>query len=742
MHSQPEIKRSIGLGGAVGVGVGAIVGGGILALAGVAFATTGPAALVAFALNGLVALITALSFAEMSAAFPQSGGTYFFAKKVLSVRAAFLVGWVVWFASIVASVLYALGFAFFAVELLQSLFALSGRQDVTWLGSRFVVVLLAMTATLVYTFSLLRRPGGGSQWINIGKVFFFVVLIVAGVIVLFAKPFSFIESRLTPFFSGGALGLFQAMGYTFIALQGFDLIAAVAGEIREPQRNIPRAMLMSLGIALMIYLPLLFIVAVVGVPAGQSITALSTNHPETIIAVAAETYLGPFGYWLVIAAALLAMLSALQANLFAASRVAMKMAQDRTLTHVLDGISPKHGTPQSAILATALLVITILLILPNVAAAGAASSLIFLITFAMNHRITYLARRRGGKGYMPFKVPWFPLVPVTGILACVSLALFQGIAVPSAGLIALVWLGFGGFLYFSLFSQRARVVDAAAEASDPQLVQLRGKSPLVLVPIANPGNAAAMIDVANAMSHPNIGRVLLLNVISGTQVTQRDKIPQKLKNLQHVLKNSFSTSLSIGLAPEALTTIAPSPWNEIIRVSRLHRCESILLGFSNLSEDLVGSALEEMLARVESDVVVLRAPKGWRLSNIKRILVPVAGRNVHDQLRARLLTSISRAHKAKVTFLKVFSKSTAMQVCKKGRHDLNRFAREEVGSDFEVKIARNNQIADEIIRQSSDQDLIVLGLQRFSRRRRVFGEITLKIAGHSNCGIIMINHKR
>ena len=96
--------------------MGAIVGGGILVLAGAAFRETGPSALVAFALNGLIALMTALSFAEMSSMFPESGGAYTFAKKVLTVRAAFGVGWVLWFAYIVAGVLYALGFAVFAAE--------------------------------------------------------------------------------------------------------------------------------------------------------------------------------------------------------------------------------------------------------------------------------------------------------------------------------------------------------------------------------------------------------------------------------------------------------------------------------------------------------------------------------------------------------------------------------------------------------------------------------------------------
>ena len=96
LTSPADTERRIGLLGATGVGVGAIVGGGILALAGVAFATTGPAAMAAFALNGVIALLTVLSFAELASKFPESGGTYAFSKKVLPVEAAAAVGWVVW----------------------------------------------------------------------------------------------------------------------------------------------------------------------------------------------------------------------------------------------------------------------------------------------------------------------------------------------------------------------------------------------------------------------------------------------------------------------------------------------------------------------------------------------------------------------------------------------------------------------------------------------------------------------
>ena len=229
----------MGLAGATGVGVGAIVGGGILALAGVAFSTAGPSAILAFALNGSIAFLTALSFAEMAAAFPESGGTYTFAKKVLNVRIAFAVGWVEWFASLVAAVLYALGFAKFLVLSLEAAWPRQFGALPQLLQSRWGPTLLAIGSTLWFSGGLLRKNGGGGHWINVTKSTVFALVIVGGLWGLTKLSGAEIKAHLTPFFPGGATGLFQAMGFTFIALQGFDLIAAVGGEVEIPAATFP-----------------------------------------------------------------------------------------------------------------------------------------------------------------------------------------------------------------------------------------------------------------------------------------------------------------------------------------------------------------------------------------------------------------------------------------------------------------------------------------------------------------------
>ncbi len=222
--------------------------------------------------------------------------------------------------------------------------------------------------------ALIRSSAGGGQWATVGKVIVFAVLIAIGAWTLVGRTQADIGSALRPFLSSGLLGLFQAMGYTFIALQGFDLIAAVGGEVRDPERNLSRAMLLSLGIALGVYLPLLFIIATVGVTPGQTIVTMSTANPETVVALAVQNYLGPAGFWLVMVAAILSMLSALHANLLAASRMAQTMARDRTLPHLLERDHRRYLTPAPAIILCAFLVAAILSGLGDLASAGAAAN--------------------------------------------------------------------------------------------------------------------------------------------------------------------------------------------------------------------------------------------------------------------------------------------------------------------------------------------------------------------------------
>jgi basic amino acid/polyamine antiporter, APA family len=495
----------------------------------------------------------------------------------------------------------------------------------------------------------------------------------------------------------------------------------------------------SLGIALLIYLPLLLVISTVGMGRGESVTDAARRDPQTIVALAAQNYFGPIGYWMVIVAAILSMLSALEANIFAASRVSLAMSRDRTLPTFLSQMSARRKTPAAAVLVTALLVAIIVLALPDVAAAGAASSLIFLITFALAHWIAILVRQRSTHNPPPFRTPFYPLVPVFGGLSCAALAVYQGIAVPSAGLIAALWLTAGGLLFLGVFAHRARVADASTEATDSELLRLRGRNPLVLVPISNPNNARGLVAVANALAPPLFGRVLLLSVVVAPRGWRPGDHPGPLQNSQSVIGEAIAASVESGLFPESLTTVATDAWSEIARVAKFHRCDSLLLGLTHLDEQNIANHLEELLGAVDCDIAVLRAPRGWNLEQTRRILVPSAGRGGHDRLLARLLSSFERSIHRQVTFVRVLPDQTSAKQLQRAESELRSMAQGLGCADPLVAVVAGDSPVDEIASRAAASDLLILGVRRVSRREKLFGQFALQVAKQTDCPILLIS---
>ena len=732
-HAQPNL----GLIGATSVGVGAIVGGGILALAGTAFAITGPSAMLAFLLNGFIAMLTALSLAEMASRFPESGGTYTFSKKVLSVEAAFSIGWFACFASIVAALLYALGLAWFLINFVRELL---GPQTPEWLEHPLSEPGLAMLATLGTGLLLVIKGSGAGKWANMAKLMVFAILVIAGLGFAARQPWSATRASLTPFFADGFTGLFAAMGYTFIALQGFDLIAAVGGDVRNPAKTIPRAMIFSLIIALTVYIPLLFVVTTVGQPVGLGVTEAARIDPEGIVASAAENLLGGFGYWLVVVGAILAMFSALEANLYASSRILFTMARDRTLPSPLSQ-KDRKGNPVTAVLAAAMLVCCLIFLVRDVALAGAVSSLIFLVTFAFSHWICILIRQRSGNNPPPFRTPYFPAIPVLGGLSCLALAIFQSVTVPSAGIIAAAWLGLGSVLFLWLFASRARIRDASHAAIDPELIRLRGRSPLVLVPIANPDSAEPLITLADCMVPRGVGRVMLQNIVVAPMDWDPNIDAAPSTRAQSMMHRLVAASAELGVQIEALTTIAEHPMPEIARVAALHQCQSIVMGLSDISDSEKIHRLEKLLASIDLDVVILRAQPDWKLASARRILAPVTGQGGHEFLMSKVLGSLSRKTDRDITYMKIVSPGISDREIERETRSLRELSEDQLRHHAQIQVLRHEDPASAIAEQAEHFDLIILGAARSGDRETMIGAFTSRIARETSCPLLVLSSR-
>ncbi|MDE0651591.1 MAG: amino acid permease, partial [Gammaproteobacteria bacterium] len=452
-------------------------------------------------------------------------------------------------------------------------------------------------------------------------------------------------------------------------------------------------------------------------------------NPEGLVAAAVEEYMGVAGYWLVIGAGILSMLSALQANLLGASRVAFAMARDRTLPRRLARMRGSSGTPATAVVVTGTVVAAIALAVGEVPAAGAASSLIFLISFAMVHVATVLVEYRSASQRIPF-------LPVLGGVCCASLAAFQIFAVPFAGSIVMTWIAIGTAFYLTLLAPAARLTDVSAEATHPHLTLLRGRSPLVLAPIANPASAASLVDIAGTLRTPGSGRVLLLTVLSPPDSASPSE--SRVIDAQTVLGTSMVQGLEHSMMAEILVTTAPDPWTEIARVAEEHRCETVLLGLPNLSDPVVESALERRIAAIGCDVVVARTPSGWRMDDVERVLVPLGGRRRHSRPRVRLLASLARTKGRAITYLATTPPSASKEERRRFEREIHRMVRDEATGSYEIVVETGAGPGDTIIRHGRGFDLIVMGMGTESGGRRSLRGTPHAVAAGSNKPLILI----
>jgi APA family basic amino acid/polyamine antiporter len=420
-----QLRRQLGLREAVAIGIGGTVGGGIFVLVGVAGGQAGPAALIAFLLAFVASLLIALPYAELACRLPMAGGGYAFARQVLGQHWGFLMGWVYWGAYVFLSGYVTIGFGGY-------LNAATGFP--TMAGAGLLVVVITGVNLLGV------KVSGGVQTVVIAVA-------IAGL-----AGFSFWGlphislSHLTPFAPHGVSGIFSAALVAFLSFGGFDMIAAAGEEIKQPERNLPRAILLTLVGVLVLYL----IVAFVAVGTVDSDRLGSSASP---LADAASFFGGTAARHLVLFCALLATAATANAILVVTSRTVFAMARDRLLPAPLAAVGGQTGAPWIAVMINGLLLGGVALI-GTVSMSASTGGFLYVLHF-VPPLIALIQLRRGQSGTRPAfstPVPWL-LVPLA-LAGSAGLLVASGVTGMTIGS---AWLLVGVILYTAyLFARRSR----------------------------------------------------------------------------------------------------------------------------------------------------------------------------------------------------------------------------------------------------------------------------------------------
>jgi APA family basic amino acid/polyamine antiporter len=392
------LKRELGLFEATFYGVSIILGAGIFALIGKAAALAGPSLWISFLISAFVAIFTGLSYAELSAMYPKAGAEFVYVKKAYgSDFWAFLIGWLLIFALVSGIATVSLAFSGYFVELLN-----------------LHVPQLLISALFIIFLSLVNFYGiKESSRLNILFTSVVIVGLISIIFLGFTRPLNFSQYFKAPSLEG----VFSAATLVFFAYLGFENIAQISEETKNPSKTVPTALLLSIIITTFIYI--LVSISVINLASWQELAA--SRAP---LALAASKVLGDKAFTLISIFALLATTGTSLGLLISSSRLVYGMARENSLPKILARIHSKRKTPYFAILITSLSSLLFLLI-GGIAKIASITSLCALISFcAVNLSLIHLRFMKPNLK-RPFKTPLnlgkFPLTAFFGAISCLAL---------------------------------------------------------------------------------------------------------------------------------------------------------------------------------------------------------------------------------------------------------------------------------------------------------------------------------
>jgi len=641
------LVRSLSLSQAVMIGVASMIGGAIFVLVGPGIDAAGPALIIAFLLNGVITLFTALTYAELGSALPATGGGYKWVREGLPRPNSYLSGWMAWFAHTIAGSLYAVAFGTFLGHLLKSAEIIDDAFGFP-LEKLFAVIAIA-----IFTFINVR---GSSHTGKVGSAITFTQLLIIGVLIIAALvAMSFVNpnwpQNFRDFLPNGTMGLVLAMGLTFIAFEGYEIIAQAGDEIKRPKKNIPKAIFISLGIVVSVYVVFAFVFiggldpSQIGLPAWEFIGGFG----ELGIIEAAEYYL-PFGALIVLAGGFVSTLAALNATTFAASRVSFAMGRNHDLPPVFNRLHKKYRTPFVSTIFSSIVMIVLALSF-DLTMIALAASVMFLFLFAQVNAACITIRRlaKEKKLVYGFKTPFFPLVPVVGFALVSILAVYLLFSHPLSWVIAIVWIGIG-FLIYKFYTSKKEIQHHAPLVFNQSPEERKEYRILV---VFDKRTASKLTKLATAMAAQKDGEISFLNVISVPKQTPL-AFANKSGETGIGVFDEFKKSISHSIRHRYLVRLSHDPTEAILATAEEQEIDTIIVNFSFLRDN------RRLLSLSTCDIIGVTPRRDFE-KDISNIIISY-DKGRHSNLGLEIAGSMAKEYNSKIRIVRGITQSPDAEV--------------------------------------------------------------------------------
>jgi len=716
-----KLERTLSLPGAIAVSIGGMLSG-IFVLPGLAVGITGSSVWLAFLVAALCILPAVLSKSELGTAMPKSGGTYVYIERAFGPLFGTIAGIGLWLSLLLKS-------AFSLVGLSAYLYVVVNIDEAY---TKAIALLALLLILLLNVFGLKK----------VEKTQLFIVSVsIISLIVITVLGFNSFDSKLTePVFTDGTNGFIAGVAFLYISYAGVTKIAAIAGEIKNPAKNLPLTMIISLFLITTIYC--FVALALVG-NVEASILATDIKPIHTLF----QTIGGDTFGLIAGVVGVLTLMSMANSGVLASSRFPFAMSKDGLLPSYLAGINSRFMTPVSAILTTSTLIALAIIFLDVVKIAKLASAFKVLM-FIFNELTVIVLRETNAQWYKPtFKSPLYPYVQIFGILSGIVLLAFLGI-VPVVSVLGVVVLGFLIFLVYGSKSDRSGVASSYGifssffkdlskirEYPDESEEVISTEAEVVVPLLGDEESPEMLIEMASAINSKNSVQAFDITEVpnqTDSSVFMEDS-PASTSLKRRIKRLSESKNLSVGF--DAVVTYELS--QTINRLSSQDTCKWLVMGWG---------------ARPNSGIFITN-PIGWLLANInsnlalykdngvryigKVVLALRPGRK--DKNFIGIADSVCKHFAASLTILHV--------VPEKGQKtETIKHRSEEKLTQYKVKanveIIKSDKPVDSISEISASYDLLILGTPEKDNWIKVlFGGGKDKFTERAACSVLRITLK-
>ena len=689
-----KLQRTLTLPTAIAISVGGMLSG-IFVLPGIAVGITGSSIWLAFLVAALCILPAVLSKSELATAMPKSGGTYVYIERAFGPLFGTVSGLGLWLSLLLKS-------AFSLVGLSAYLYVVVQIDE----GLSKIVALISLGLILILNVFGVKKVGNTQLAI--------VSISIISLLLVIAFGFnSFDSEMLSPVFSDGNYGFISAVAFLYISYAGVTKVAAVAGEIKNPEKNLPRSMLISLFLITAVYV-LVALVLVGNVEASALSTDIRPIYTLSKV-LGGET----FGYAAGIVG-VITLLSMANSGVLASSRFPFAMARDKMLPGFFGTVNSRFLTPVNSIIVTCIIIGLAVFYLDVEKIAKLASAFKVMMFVSVNLAVIVL-RETSAQWYNPkYKSPFYPYVQLFGIVSGFVLLFYLGFMpiVSVAGIFVLgffIFLAYGkntnrkgvfsnyGFLSF-LFKGSSSGQDLADnKQSTSSIEDISNTNAEIVVPLLGDETSTEMlVEMASSINDKSkINTINLLEVPNQTFLEAIDldtpASESKKRRIEHLKKYK-----KLNISYECIATHDVA--NSIDNITGQSKCKWLVMEWDGREHSgiFVGNPIGWLLKNVNSNLGLFKDNGVRRFSKVLIALRP--GRR--NQAFIDVADKICQHFGASLTLLNIVSEG------EKEGGKLKKTSEEILSSTkskSELKIVKSNDPVETISEESAGYDLLILG---------------------------------